>query len=466
MLRPFVILVAAVGLAAPASAREYTLPQLLAKVRADYPGVLKAERDVDSARAVEAQAARAWAPTGSLDFSIFTSGESRCSTPDGRYDEHNQRLRERNCYGTNLQRTISTGDGIIGLLPLRGVWVGLSVYVSQPLYSFGKIESNVALGQLGVESAKETLRAVSEDAALNAIRAYWGLKATRAARATLLDIIKELTKWVKRLTDEMEGVNQGSYTEADLARLKTAFDQVVLVRLDVERNLAYALEAVRLLADDPQADIDQEELSLVDIVPRPLEYFEEAARLHRPEARLLAVGLRSAATVKRLRRAELTPDLSLVSRLDINYISTYDSAHNAFMGRPNRINGTWTLQLRLPLDIPARLQRLTLARADEETQLARSKDALGTIAIDVARAYSDHEEARQREERLGHGEKVARGWYSVTDTNQGQGLAQVTDARELVDAARMYFEFRLRRLQAINDANVTWSVLLRATGAQ
>jgi hypothetical protein len=59
---------------------------------------------------------------------------------------------------------------------------------------------------------------------------------------------------------------------------------------------------------------------------------------------------------------------------------------------------------------------------------------------------------------------VARGWLSIVNSNLGQGLAASSDARELVDAARTYFEFRLRRLQAIMDANVTWSALQRATG--
>jgi outer membrane protein TolC len=61
---------------------------------------------------------------------------------------------------------------------------------------------------------------------------------------------------------------------------------------------------------------------------------------------------------------------------------------------------------------------------------------------------------------------VARGWYNVVDTNVTQGLMASTDARELVEAARTYFEFRLRRLQAIMDANTTWAALARATGGE
>src|SRR4051812_34779943 len=67
------------ALGSPAMAKEYTLPQLIAKVRAEYPGVLAARQNVAVARAQQAQAERAWAPTGTLDATIFGAGSNRCT---------------------------------------------------------------------------------------------------------------------------------------------------------------------------------------------------------------------------------------------------------------------------------------------------------------------------------------------------------------------------------------------------
>jgi hypothetical protein len=41
-----------------------------------------------------------------------------------------------------------------------------------------------------------------------------------------------------------------------------------------------------------------------------------------------------------------------------------------------------------------------------------------------------------------------------------------TEGRELTEAARAYFDFRLRHLQAIMDSNVTLAWLERTTGVE
>jgi outer membrane protein TolC len=448
----------------PALAERYSLPQLLAKVRAAYPGILAARQRVAAARAEEAQAARAWAPTGSLDASIFGAGSNTCSPATGE-PSHDKAERERNCYHFSLLNTLATGNGVLDQLPRFGILLGLNLYLNQPLYTFGKIEAGVELANTTVDRAREELRNAAEEAIQNATRAYFGVKAGRAARDTLSEVVEKLKEWSGKIEAEMEAANKGGYTEADLARLKTALDSVVVLQLDVDRNLAFAEEGLRVLTDDEEADVDEEELVLTEVVPRPLDWFQDVARLNRPDARLLSVSLRAGAAIRHARRADLLPDLSLLTRFTFAYQSSADSPYNAFMYRPNQLNGTFALWLRLPLDLPLRHQRLVQARADEEVLAERREEALGNIAVEVARAFADHEEARLREERFGHGEKVARGWFTVVSSNMNQGLTVSTDVRELVDAARTYFDLRLRRLQAILDANVTWAALERAAGA-
>jgi outer membrane protein TolC len=450
--------------ALPAQAARYTLAQLIAKVRAEYPGVLAAKQAVEVARAQETQAARQWAPSGSLDGYLFSTGKSQCFPLTGD-PSPDRATREHNCYHFGLLQTLSSGNNIADALPAWGVMVGFNLFLSQPIYSFGRIEAAIQNGHIAVDAARELLRVATDDAVLNATKAYWGVKAARAARDTLGDVHDKLEEWIGRIIKEMEGANKSGYTEADLARLKTALDQVRIYQLDVQRNLVYAEEGLRVLTDDTQADVDGEELSLLDFVPKPLDYYEDAARVHRPEAKLMAATLRGATGLRLARRADLMPELTLQTRANFSYQGPFvDSPHNAFMWRPTAGNVTWNLWLHLPLDLAQRAFSLKRARSDEALMAARRKESLGNWGADVARAFCDHEEARRREERLGHAEKVARGWYTIVDQNMSQGLSASTDARELTDAARIYFDYRIRRLQAIMDANVTWAALERATG--
>lgn len=122
------------------------------------------------------------------------------------------------------------------------------------------------------------------------------------------------------------------------------------------------------------------------------------------------------------------------------------------------------LVLNQPLDFGVRAARYQQAAAEERAAEERRRQALGGIEVEVATAYTSYDEARTRERKLAHAEKVARGWYGIVDRNMAPGLTVSTDARELTDAARTYFDFRIRHLQAIMDTNTTFAWLKRTTG--
>src|SRR3954467_6379564 len=96
----------AVGLwSQPAAARRYTLPELIAKVNASYPGVQAAREGVESADAQLSQATRLWWPTGQLTFGLTGSPEVRCIDPiTGRpwTDGGSQLRATQNCVRTDV----------------------------------------------------------------------------------------------------------------------------------------------------------------------------------------------------------------------------------------------------------------------------------------------------------------------------------------------------------------------------
>jgi len=425
-----VLVLLILGLSAPSFAARYTLQQLLDKVAHEYAGVKYAEAVLSSSQAQVSQAKRGWAPTGDLTIAFgptpnIVCGESMADKSCGpRWDNWNIAL-----------------------------YMSLNLY--QPLFSFGKVEAATANAKANLDVNKGYLGAAKGDVMVNAMRAYWGLKWARASRDTLDEGIEKLAAWVTKIEDDLNA-SRGNYNEGDLARLKIALDEAKMIRGDIMRGLSVAERGLKVLTEDNEADVDGDELEMMDTVARPVTYWVDSARVHRPEAKVQDAILGASKGWHRLKTAEMLPDLGLQAN------ATYWYAPEINAPIPKNGSLTLMLMLRTPLDFGVRYGRLQQARSDEKAAADRRRAAFDNIAIEVERAYADAEEARSRSKLLGHASKISRGWYNSIDQNMSAGL--VTDGREFVDAARAYFGYRIRYLQSILDANLTLVALRRATG--
>jgi outer membrane protein TolC len=464
---PLLTLVAAVALLAarPAAARRYTLPELIARVNASYPGVQAAREGVDSADAQLSQATRLWWPTGQLTFGITGSPDVRCfrSQYDGMGNPilgangQPVQVRDvRDCTHTDVV-DLRSGEQV---LPIHGVAFNLSANLIQPLYTFGKIESARAAAKAGVDVARAQVDKDRAEVTFNVTRAYWLLKWARVAEGTLDDGIAKLKSWVKKIDDALDK-GKTNYTETDLIRIKLALDTAELTQLDVQKARELGLSGLRMLTDDPDADIDDTELDISEVSEQPLGWYEDLALVHRPETRMLSAGMRAAAAQRRLHLANLMPDLGVALSFTYAYAQSVDDPQNAFMNHPNALGAGLSLVVRYNLDVPMRLANYAKAAADQRMAIERRKQALGGISIEIENAWLDARSARRKTELLAHSEKVARGWYNAVDQNLQVGVAE---SRDLVDAARNYFELRMRHLQSIMDTNMAIASLKRATG--
>lgn len=451
---------AVVVLPRPAAARRYTLPELIAKVNASYPGVQAAREGVASADAQLSQATRLWWPTGQLTFGVTGSPEVRCidpvtgqpwTSPGG-----DQARALSNCVQTGVV-DLRSGEQV---LPVHGVAFNLGINLVQPIYTFGKIEAARQAAQAGLDVARAQVDKDRQEVTFNITRAYWLLKWARAAAATLDDGIARLKEWVRKISDEIDK-GKTTYTENDLVRLKLALDTAELTALDVDKGKELGLAGLRTLVGEPDADIDDEELDIVNPADQPLAYYEDAASTHRPEARMLAAGMHAARANRSLQLANLLPDFGLAVSFTYAYAQSIDRPFNAFMNQPNALGAGLSLVMRYNLDVAERLATHAKASADERAAIQRRQQALGGIYIEIENAWLDARSARRRSDLVGHSEKVARGWYNAVDQNLQVGVAE---SRDLVDAARNYFELRMRHLQSIMDVNMATASLKQAAG--
>ncbi len=431
-----------------AHAKKYTLRELCTKVATEYPGVLAARHSLRASESLYKQARYSWMPTG--DFSAFFTGNyDACKNDEGKAADCSEDHR-------------SVKDHI------NGVSYGIDLNILQPIYTFGKIEAATGAAKAGIQASVQGIEAAKQDAVYNAIRAYWGLKWARAAKLVVEEGTTKLKEWIDKIAEELDGANKGNYTEADLARMKAALDGAELVLVDIQRGLTVALVGLQILTDDKEADIDDEELQVAAAAEQSLEYFEDAALRHRPETKMLEASVVAAKAFRKWRIADLLPTIGFRLTLSYRNYATVEGGLSALVQFSPLSSGIPVpmLVLNQPLDFGVRGARYMQADAEARVAEERRRQALGGIAVEVASAYANYDEARTRESKLSHAEKVARGWYVIVGHNMSQGLTVSTDARELTDAARTYFDFRIRHLQAIMDTNLTLAWLKRTTGME
>jgi outer membrane protein TolC len=456
----------ALGSTHPAAARRYTLPELINRVSASYAGVQAAREGVAAAQAQLGQATGLMWPQGTLTFGLTGTPEVRCTGPGDALGNlpmpnANQLVRETNCVNTTSV-DFAHFSSFEQILPVHGVGVSFNLSFTQPIYTFGKIDSARHAAEAGVDVARAQVDKDRQEVIVNVTRAYWGLKWSRAAWATLDDGRQRLREWVKRIDDALSGSKPTGYSEADLNRLKLALDTAEYSLLDVEKAREIALAGLRVLTEDPDADVDAEDLDTVELAEQPLSFYEDMAIVSRPDSRMLSAGLRAAHAQRSLGLANLLPDIGLLTSLNITYASSMDDPQNAFMNHPDNVGFTLALGLRYNLDVAGRVATWRKAKADERLLEARRHQALGGITLEIENAWIDTHTARKKSELLAHSEKVARGWYNSIDQQLNVGTG---NARDLVEAARNYFELRLRHLQAIMDVNMAVTQLKMASGA-
>ena len=477
--RAWVGLVAVVllGISPRAHATTYTLEDIVERVSRDFPAVAAAREGVAAAEAQLRAARLAWLPAG--DATLYISGSPNVKCLSKPYDptdvgnakgsntpDPNQAVREANCMRTNVVslNNNASGSSLVDIAPIHGLVLRLDVTLNQPIYSFGRIEAGIAAGKASVENATAALYREQADAVVLANRAYFGVKAARAALGTLNEGVEKLREWIAKIDQQLNGRNTSHYSESDLARLKVSLSFVLTQVYDQDRNLAYAERGLQLLLNDPHADVDDRELELASAEePEPLDAWQQRARQRRPEMRLLAAGAHNAASVRAARFAEMLPELTFNTYLGVGYASSIDTPQNYFFNRPNFVNATFGLQLHQPLDLGVRVARWQQAKHDERATSARGRQSTLAYATDVAKAYEDYREARARARETSKGERISRGWFTSIDSNVASGLS--ADGREAVEAAQNYFSFRLRNLQAVFEANMALAQLQRVTAS-
>jgi len=406
-----------------------TLDQVIAKAVAN-PRVQMAESDRDSAAARVDEADAARLPRLKLTAFATISPEIHCL--DAACDMTSP---------TNFAFRFS------------GLFAGAQLDVTQPLYTFGKIDHARAAARAGLDAQNALADEAAGDAVSDAARAYWSLKLTRELGAMLDDGIEQIEGAQKHFAENK------SVTIQDRQRVAVLLANAKAQRADAAQGEAQALAGLRAITNTASADVDDAELAAVE---HPLPGSKDLAVERRPQRIAAKSGATAADELLAMEQAYYFPDIALVGSALISSAQGADDPPSVFANDPfNRVGAglvlgmAWTLE---PWNVKARADR---ARAEAHKMHAQAELADLGARYDADTALGEAAAAHDKVAATADGEKAARTWLASVLQNEAVGTAE---SRDLVDAYVAWFQLRAQWATAVVGWNVAVVRLARATG--
>ena len=415
-----------------ADAPKLTLTQVIEKAVAN-PKVEMAEGDVDSAAARSDEADAARLPRVKVTAFGTISPEIKCEDPD--------------CLHTSPRNFAFRFDGLFGTA---------GIDLTEPLYTFGKIGHARNAAQAGLAAQKALADEAAGDAAVDAGRAYWGLKLARELGGMLDDGIDEIDKATKDFAEKP------GTTIQDRQRVAVLLAEAKAQRAEAAQAEGQALAGLKAITADNNVDIDDSELAAIDYTLPTDKAAQDAAQERRPQKVAAEQGAKAGDELAAFESSQYFPDIALVASAVISKAQGVDDPPSAFAYDPYRRTGAgagiglqWTLE---PWNVSARTAR---AKAEAHKLHAQAQLAAVGASYDVENALAEAKAAKDKVAATVEGEKAARTWLAAVLQNEAIGTAE---AKDLADAYVAWFQMRARWAAAVMQWNVAVLRVQRATG--
>ncbi|HEX4417935.1 MAG TPA: TolC family protein [Kofleriaceae bacterium] len=432
----FVLVLSSLALHVPAALAappKLTLEQVIAKALAGPKAQMAAsDRDAAEARVDEADAARL--PRGKVTAFATISPEIHCDNAD--------------CTQTDPKNFAFRFSGLFGSAQLD---------ITQPLYTFGKIAHARGAARAGLDAQRALADEAAGDLAVDAAKAYWGVKTARELGGMLDDGIDEIAKALTEIEERAGGKGKPDVSIQDRQRVAVLLAEAKVQRADALQAEAEALAGLRAVTGLAEVELDDTELMAVDhAIPG------RAPSEHRPQAMAARTGALAADELAAMATSQFFPDIALVASGVIASAQGADDPPSAFANDPyNRSGAGLVVGLQWQIEPWTTAARAARARADAHKAHALSELAALGARYDADNALADAIAAHDKVGAASEGEKAARTWLASVLQAEAIGTAE---SKDLADAYIAWFQMRARWAQAVFQWNVAVVRLDRAAG--
>ena len=346
-------------------------------------------------------------------------------------------------------------------LRVDGLFAGAKVSAVQPLYTFGKLSAITHAARAAARATAHLEDATAGDLAVEAARAYYGLKLARELVWMLEDGLAEIESALERV-EEMLAEGTGEATVQDRLRIETLRAEIEARLSEAREAAAVALAGVRALTGAPDADVDEAPLAPVEQELAAVEAYRARAAAGRPELEAARAGAGAARAKARYEAAQYWPNLVVVGEVNVARAQGVEDPPSAFAQDPfNTTTAALGLAMRWELDVMRQRGRVAQARAQADRAGALAELAERGAYFEVEQAHAEATQARARLAAAAEGQKSARGWVASVLQATAVGTAETKD---LADAFIAYFTLRARHATSVYEWNLATVRLRRAAG--
>ncbi len=296
---------------------------------------------------------------------------------------------------------LTSPDTMAGLRDLTW-FTQVDLNLVQPLYTFGKIGSQLDAVRYQVEMTRADLESTRSDVVMQVRQLYWGVVlSTELAgiSASVRDRVAEAEDRLQQLYDE------GSASQNDLFKFRLFKYEVSSQSREVDTGRAKAISALRALIglpDDVPVRVATESLEALDVTLDSLPEYVREALGNRAELDQLEFGLAARRALVKAAEAEGRPTLFLAGQFSLNESPGRFDSRNPFVNnptnfaRPGLVLGVdWNLNFRQTGD-RARVERLEVAKVEAQTRplTLMVEQQVREAYLDVLRARADVADGR------------------------------------------------------------------------
>ena len=338
--------------------------------------------------------------------------------------------------------------------------------IVQPLYTFGRISSEIIAASRGVD-AKRAATQNARDVTIAAVKElYYNLLLSRQAKELLDEVRENFTKALATAEQRVE-TGEGTITQQDILKLRIGLASVTREVYTLERAVAVTRLAllrqigVPLTAD---TDIADTRLEPVTVQLQPLGRYLEQAGIHRADIAQLEAGLAARQARVDAARGAYYPSFFVAGGLRYAVAPNRDSQESPFAKDEfNYFNGGAALGLRWQLDVWMTQAKVAERLAELSKVEVQKQNAISGIALDIQRRYLEVQETQQKMDAAQDARRAVRALLATTLANFELGLGEGKDVFENLGLyARIVGDY----YTSVRDYNIAAAKLTQATGQE
>jgi len=345
-----------------------------------------------------------------------------------------------------------------------GIFTDAMVEVIQPLYTFGMISEFKKAAEHGIEVETNKARTKEEEIIFRLKQFYYGYQLAN----DLVDIAQEAKdKLDSAVKTAEELLQQDKIKREDLYTIKTYYAQMLTKYDDALRGRDLAEKAlVWTLGYEPDTKIELEDgyLNPEDLELKTESDYLASASNNRPELKMLSSGIEATRSLWQAQVDQKRPVFFLMGAGTAAYSNVRDKQNSTYAyDRFNGLGGALLFGLKFNLDWWT-INAMSKQSKAEYEKLLVSKDTLHDgMMLQVKKAYREAIDHKKAIDYTKEGEDNASKWIINAMMGYGMGLTQ---AKDLMDAMKAYFEAKINYCMAIYEYNMALADLTKNTGKE